>query len=147
MKKILSVTIAIAGLFIWSNLAFAIQTTYICDSMADSYLDQRDPDDNYGDSGSIKIVGDPLSAEVVRGIIRFNIPPFISVTQIQSATLHLYGQRTDTLNVEFYAVDPPVGENWFEKVVLDPKKTYEGVTWNEIGGVDDSTDWTTSGGD
>jgi hypothetical protein len=117
--------------------------------MADAYLDQRDPDLNFGDSGSIKIVGDPLSAEVVRGIMRFNIPPFINAAQIQSATLHLYGLRSDVLNVEFYAVDlSGVGENWFEKVVPEQAdRPYEGVTWNELGGDIDSIDWATPGGD
>lgn len=149
MKKLFILTMATVTFFVCANFIMAAQTTYRCDSMADAHLDQRDADLNFGANSSVKIVGDPLSAEVVRGIVRFNIPPFITADQIQSATIHLYGQRSDTLNVAFYAIEPgTVGETWFEKVVPEQAdRTYEGVTWNELGGQIDSLEWTTPGGD
>ncbi len=147
MKRLYIVTMAIVALFVCASVGMAAQTTYRCDSMADAQLDQKTPDGNFGGSDRMIIAGDPLLPEASRGIIRFNIPAFITAGQIQSATLNLYGQRTSTLNVEFYAVEPAAGLNWFEKVVTDPKKTYEGVTWNELGGEVDSLEWTVAGGD
>lgn len=150
MKKPFVLTMATVTLFVCATICMAAQTTYRCDSMSDAYVDELSPDVNYGGSTSIKLVADPTTPPEggdTRGLIRFNIPTFISAAQIQSATIHLYGERSSILNVEFYALNPSVGLSWFEKVVTDPKKTFEGVTWNELGGEVDSLEWIAPGGD
>ncbi|MCP4714027.1 MAG: hypothetical protein GY868_02835, partial [Deltaproteobacteria bacterium] len=99
MKKVFCT----AGLFLFVAVsvvmysavrAEAVVTTYNCAALADVRLDQRDNAINFGDGTTLKLVGDSAGAEVVRSIIRFNVPPFISAAQVQSATLHLYARKS-----------------------------------------------------
>ncbi|MCP4716279.1 MAG: hypothetical protein GY868_14265, partial [Deltaproteobacteria bacterium] len=92
-KYILSLFVLL-GLLIDGVSAVAATSVYTCAVLADARLDQRDNATNFGDGTTLKLVGDSAGAEVVRSIIRFNVPPFISAAQVQSATLHLYARKS-----------------------------------------------------
>jgi len=150
MKKFLCLTtMLLAVICFTAGQVAAATTTYTCAVMDDTRLDQRDPDINNGTGTTIKIVGDPLSAEVVRGIIRFNIPSFITSSQIQSATLHMIRKNGDDIAINIHPVTPPAGTKWYEKDIFAPDTTQLiwGATWNEAGGDAAGYAWTTPGGD
>lgn len=151
MKKFLCVTtILLAVLCFTTGQVTAATTTYTCAVMDDTRLDQRDPAINFGTGTTIKIVGDPASAEVCRALMRFNIPPFITAAQIESATLHLVRKNGDDLAINIHPVTPPEGTKWFEKDLKALDNTTQlvwGATWNSPGGEASTFTWTTPGGD
>ncbi len=145
MKKLFVVVSVALMLLVAGAPALAATTTYNCAAMADARLDQRDPGDNFGTGTTMKIVGDPLSTEVVRSIIRFNIPSFVSPGQIQSAVLHLNGRSGDDVAINIH----PVTAYWYEKDLFEPDTTQLiwGATWNSPGGDWSGYTWATAGGD
>jgi len=144
MKRIFfaSLILSIAAALCIGAYADAAQTTYRCETMADTYLDQRSPDSNYGTGTSLRVIPSTVN-EVCRSIIRYNIPPFVSAGQIVSATAYFWNLRNASVTADFYALElPPAGENWWEKPGTDPKKgDFFGATWKISGGYDNESFW------
>ena len=146
MKKILSIMLVLVASVFAINFAMAATTTYTCKPMADTRIDAVAPTSNFGTGSTILVVG--LDGPV-RSLIRFNIPPFISTGQIQSAYVHLYGRSSGSASVDIniHPVTPP--DLWFEKNLSKPDATQIvwGATWNDYGGEASGLTWTTPGGD
>ncbi len=155
MKRILFITMVLAASVVAINVAMAATTTYTCKPMADTRIDQRDANLNFGTGTTLKMVGDSDGTEVCRVIIRLNIPPFISANQIQSAYLHLTARNggAEPLDINIHPITPPApgGQqaNWFEKPLSKPDATQIiwGSTWYDYGGESSGLAWTNPGGD
>ena len=149
MKRIVSILIVLVASVVAINFAVAATTTYTCTPMADTRLDSATPTTNYGTATTLKMVGIGAGGPV-RSIIRLNIPPFVSASQIQSAYLNVYGMSSGSasLDINIHPVTPP--GLWFEKNLSKPNTTQIvwGATWNDYGG-DAATGfaWVTPGGD
>ena len=147
MKKLLSLFFMVVLLCSGSQI-LAATTTYNCTPMADTRLDSATPTINYGTATTLKIVGTGAGGPV-RSIIRLNIPPFVSASQIQSAYLKVYGMSSGaaSLNINIHPVTPP--GLWFEKDLKKPDTTQIvwGATWNDYGGTASGLAWTSAGGD
>jgi hypothetical protein len=126
----------------------AATTTYTCKPMSDTRLDSATPTTNYGTATVLKMVGTGAGGPV-RSIIRLNIPPFVSASQIQSAYLNVYGMSSGSasLAINIHPVTPP--GLWFEKNLSKPDTTQIvwGATWNDYGGTASGLAWVTPGGD
>ena len=157
MKKILSIILVLMAAVFAINSAMAATTTYNCAPMADTRIDAIAPTTNFGTGTTLLMVG--LDGPV-RSLIRFNIPPFVSASQIQSAYLHIYGRSSGSasIDINIHPVTPPcvpndpnpcVQANWFEKNLSKPDTTQIvwGATWNEYGGTVSGNVWTSPGGD
>jgi len=134
VKRIISILFILAVSICGINYALAA-TTYTCTPMEDTRLDSATPDTNYGTATTLKMVGIGAGGPV-RSIIRLNIPPFISASQIQSAYLNLYGgsSGSTSIDINIHPVTPP--SRWFEKDLSKPDTTQFiwGATWNRYGG-------------
>ncbi len=148
MQRILFVIIMFVVTFFVFNYAIVAATTYNCTPMADTRLDSATPDTNYGTATTLKMVGVGAGGPV-RSIIRLNIPPFVSASQIQSAYLNLYGGSTGSpsIDINIHPVTPP--DLWFEKDLSKPDTTQIvwGATWNNHGGTASMLPWVAPGGD
>ncbi len=149
MKKILCIMLMLAATVMSINYVVAATTTYTCTPMADTRLDSATPTTNYGTATTLKLVGTGAGGPV-RSIIRLNIPPFISASQIQSAYLNVYGGSSGaaSLAIDIHPVTPP--SLWFEKDLLKPDLVTQiawGATWNDYGGTASGLAWVTPGGD
>lgn len=114
MKRIFSIMIVLVASVVAINFAMAATTTYTCKPMSDTRLDSATPTTNYGTATVLKMVGTGAGGPV-RSIIRLNIPPFVSASQIQSAYLNVYGMSSGSasLAINIHPVTPP--GLWFEK--------------------------------
>jgi hypothetical protein len=147
MKKILFMITVLAELFLTINGSLAT-TTYYCSPIADTRLDAAVPNTNFGEDTTLRIAGTAAGGPV-RSIIRFNIPPFVAASQIESAYLKIYvgSGGSTSLGINIHPVTPP--DLWFEKDLFKPDTTQIvwGASWNECGGTASGLAWATAGGD
>ncbi len=150
MKRIVSIMMVLVASVVALNVAMAATTIYTCRPMADTRIDSAAPTTNFGTATTLKMVG-AAAGGPVRSLIRLNIPPFISASQIQSASLNVYGMTSGaaSLDINIHPVTPP--SLWFEKDLIKPDLVTQivwGATWNDCGG-DAATGfaWVTAGGD
>ncbi len=146
MKKLLSIMLVLVASVYAINFAMAATTTYTCKPMADTRIDAIAPTTNFGTGTTLLMVG--LDGPV-RSLIRFNIPPFVSASQIQSAYLHVYGRSSGTasIDINIHPITPP--DLWFEKNLSKPDTTQIvwGATWNDYGGTASGLAWVAPGAD
>jgi len=97
----------------------------ICPSIADVYIDQRDPDTNFNYRTRLVISYHPTYG-IARGLFKFDIPEEIDASEIISATLYLSGSYHtgggDAIAVACYALNETFSEG--------------GDTWNTLSGGD-----------
>ncbi len=103
----------------------------------DTYIDYGKPTNNYGTSGSAKVVASTTPARTL-----FTLPPSLwtnDVSQIVSATVSFYtwNDTTATQDMRLY----PLTRAFTEGTSASPAN---GATWNTYDG---SNAWTTAGGD
>jgi len=114
--------------------------------MHDTTLDKSLATVSRGNEDAIEVAGDSGGLLVRRGLLRFNIPPFISAGQITQAVLHIYGKEGSTVSISMH----PVTASWYERDFANPAGTgflSYGATWNCRGGDDNATAWAAAGGD
>jgi hypothetical protein len=111
------------------SLVFVVYVTpvvaVICPSIADVYIDQREPDTNFNFRTRIIISYHPTYG-IARGLIKYDIPDEIDASEITAATLYLSGSYHtgggDAIQVACYALNAPFGEG--------------SATWNSLDGGD-----------
>ena len=95
----------------------------ICPSVADVYIDQRDPDTNFNYRTRLVISYHPTYG-IARGLYKFDIPEEIDGSEITAATVYLSGSYHtgggDAINVNCYALNEPFSEG--------------SDTWNSLSG-------------
>ncbi len=95
----------------------------ICPSIADVYIDQRDPDTNFNFRTRILVSHHPTYGSA-RGLVKFDIPEVIDASEITAATLYLSGSYHtgggDAISVSCYALNESFGEG--------------SDTWNSLSG-------------
>jgi hypothetical protein len=127
MKKLLSMLLFIAGLFVYSH---AEADTITCTDTADVYIDQcltcspPGGDTNFNTKTRVLVSYHPTKG-LARSLLKFDIPAEITASQVESATLHLSGSAhtgggSVTLTVACHALNAPFSEG--------------ADTWNSLGG-------------
>jgi hypothetical protein len=100
----------------------------VCPSIADVYIDQRDPDTNFNYRTRIVISYHPTYG-IARGLFKFDIPEEIDDSEITVATLYLSGSYHtgggDAISVRCYALNESFSEG--------------SDTWNTLSGGDYDT--------
>ncbi len=123
MKRYLFCLTCICAVFI-PRLSLA-DIIFTCPTIADVYIDEMSPDENFNYRTRILIATDP-SKGIARGLFAFDIPDDISSNEILGATLYLSGSIHTgggfAFDIECYALNTPFDED------LD--------TWNSVSGGD-----------
>lgn len=120
------------------SLVFVVYATpvvaVICPSVADVYIDQREPDTNFNFRTRIIISYHPTYG-IARGLFKYDIPEEIDASEITAATIYLSGSYHtgggDAIHVDCYALNAPFSEG--------------SDTWNSLAGGDYDTSIASSG--
>jgi hypothetical protein len=124
----MKMTMTMTKLFMLLNfLLFTMYTipaeAVICPSIADVYIDQRDPDTNFNFRTRIIISYHPTYG-IARGLFKFDIPESIGASEVTAATIYLSGSihtgGGDAINVSCHTLNEPFSEG--------------SDTWNSLSG-------------
>jgi len=132
MKKafILAIILNLCPLLRYQVLA----ETVTCPTIADVYIDELSPDENFNYKTRILISYHPSKGRA-RGLLKFNIPMDLEASQIETATLYLSGSYHTSggvsIDVNCYALNEPFSEG--------------SDTWNTLSGGDYDTSVTSPG--
>jgi hypothetical protein len=110
LSMIIVIVLATAGATIFSHpgLVKASSTlTYV--PVADSYVNQSDPTQNFGDNNSIRVDGSPL----VRAYLRFNVNG-INGSPVTKVTLKIYANSSSSAG---FSVNQIPDNSWSEKAI------------------------------
>jgi len=112
MKGLFSLLITVLS-FSLASAALA-QSSITCATLADVYIDQRSPDTNLNTKTRL-VISMSASYGIARGLWKFDIPPGLSQSQIQSAVLHLSGSihtgGGNAIDVCCHALNAAFGED------------------------------------
>ena len=121
------------------------QSPITCATLADVYIDQRYPDTNLNYKTRL-LISKSASYGISRGLWKFDIPPGLNLSQIQSALLHLSGSLHtgggNAIDVCCYALNAPFGEDTATWNLL-AGANYDNTTC-AAGSVPAGTDWETT---
>jgi hypothetical protein len=117
-------------------------TTYNCQTVADVYIDEYTPDENFNDKIVVLISYNP-SKGTARGLFKFDIPVDLEAYQIDTATLLVSGSHHTgggyAIDIYCYALNVPFDESndtWntlsggdYDDSVVSPGTLPEGHDW------------------
>jgi hypothetical protein len=122
------------------------QTTITNQITTDTYIDSLNPTENFGLSGSDKVVINNVSPSVCRTL--FDLPPNLwsySPSQIESAivSFYVFSDNTGTYNVSLFPLTRAFGVGMWNGKGTPPAQA-NGATWLTYDG---TNSWTIAGGD